>query len=255
MTETYLRCKAPQCNKTPGNITARMARARLEYRLRHDPISVYKFSCDKCKKTSTYSLEEIVALIPPDDRPKPLPHDYFWAHILYELAAWKNPDHRAFFGSRVLVQRLLTESDKNWYGMLKSTSPYAPTLEIGNYVRGGPRSNYELCLFVVVDGKQVPIPRPEQIPRSISFGTFVSPRDNDNELLCANLACSNPICNHIFSTMTFTRFQDAIAREQLDEAAFDEVTFMPTLTLECPVCGTCRVIDESSFEGLFKERD
>jgi hypothetical protein len=208
----------------------------------------------KCKKVSKYTYEQIVGLLPPDKRPQPLPFDHFWAYMLFDLGSWKNKDYRARLGGRVLIQRLTSEPGGDWYGILKSESPYAPTLKIGNYLKGKPRGGFNVCLFVIENNNPVPIPQPPQIPKTISFGLFVSPKENDEELQCANIFCSNPSCHHVYSTMTHTKFTEMINQTQLDEDAYDEVTVQPTIKLECPVCGTERIIDEGSFEGLYKEK-
>jgi hypothetical protein len=253
MANIYLSCKSPKCNSTPKDIEVGTARALFEYRLQYDPKYIFHLPCTKCKKVTQYTYDQIVSLLPPEKRPQTLAHDHFWAYMLFDLKLWKSKDHRAQLGARVLVQRLTSEPNGAWYGTLKSASPYAPTLMVGNYIKGQPRGNFEICLFVIEDGHQVPIPKPLEIPKSISFGLFISPKDNNSELLCANIFCSNPSCHHIFSTITYTKFSALIGQEQLDEEAYDELTVLPTLKLQCPVCGTSRVIDETSFDNLYKE--
>jgi hypothetical protein len=86
---------------------------------------------------------------------------------------------------------------------------------------------------------------------------FVSPKDNDGNFLFVNIACSNPSCNHVYSAMTYTKFKEMVAqaqKDQTDDSLYDEETYLPTLLLECPACGISRVIDESSFDGLYKEK-
>jgi hypothetical protein len=253
MSETYLFCNTPNCRTAPGKITVSTARALFEYRLRYDPKYLFLLTCSKCKKNTKFTYEDIVGLLPPEKRPQPLAFDHFWAYVLFDLEAWKSKENRAQLGGRVLIQRLTSEASGDWYGILKSVSPYAPTLKPGDYLKGRPRGKYEICLSVIETGTPVPIPQPPQIPKTASFGLFVSPKANDSKFLCANISCSNPSCHHIFSAMTYTKFSALILREQLDEDSYDEVSFQPTLKLECPVCGTERVIDESSFEGLYKE--
>lgn len=253
MPENYLFCKTPNCLTAPEKITVSSARALFEYRLRYDPKYSFRLPCGKCKKKSTFTYEEIVGMLPPEKRPHPLPYDHFWAYVLFDVESWKSKENRAQLGGRVLIQRLTSEAGGDWYGILKSVSPYAPTLNIGDYLKGKPRCKYEICLFVINAGTPMPIPQPLKIPKTPSFGLFVSPKASDSEFLCANLFCSNPSCHHIFSTMTYTKFSAMILREQLDEGSYDEISFQPTITLECPVCGTERIIDESSFDGLYKE--
>jgi hypothetical protein len=253
MPETLVYCKTPNCRTAPGKIPVSTARALIEYRLRYDPKYLFMLPCDTCKKKSKITYEEVIGLLPPEKRPQPLPFDHFWAYVLFDLESWKNKENRAQLGGRVLVQRLTSEAGGDWYGILKSVSPYAPTLKIGDYLKGRPRGRYEICLSIIEAGTPAPIPQPPKIPKTTSFGLFVSPKADDSEFLCANIFCSNPSCHHIFSTMTYTKFSALILREQLDEGSYDEVSFQPTIKLECPVCGTERIIDESSFEGLYKE--
>ena len=85
---------------------------------------------------------------------------------------------------------------------------------------------------------------------------FVSSKENEGDFLFANIACSNPSCNHVYSAMTYTKFKEMVAQAQnegKDEVLYDAVTHFPTLLLECPSCGVSRVIDEGSFDGLYKE--
>lgn len=253
ISDGYLSCATPGCKNTPSDITAKTAYAICEYQLRYNPRFTLNLECEVCRRRTKYTYEQIISLMPPEGRPKPLPHDHFWAFILLEVDTWKGVDNRAFVGDRVLVQRLHTEPNKTWYGTLKSTSLYAPSLIIGNYVKGAPWGRYEQCLFVIEDGNPNPIPRPAPIPRSSSFGMFLSPKQNDEDLLCANIFCSNPSCNHIFSTMTYKKFKE-LARRDLEHAhLFDKDSF-PIVTLQCDVCGISRIIDERSFDGLFKEK-
>ncbi len=255
MSEAFLPCGTPECNNTPHNLPISEARARFEYRLRYDPKYIFRLDCDKCGKPTQFTYDQILGMLLRQKRPTPMPFDHFWAYILFELKVWKDRDQRAFLGGRVLVQRLLVESGGDWYGTLKSRSPYAPSLQLGSYVKGRPRGNYEICISVVEDGQPKPIPAPPRIPRTKSFGMFVSPRDDDGNFLFANIACSNPSCNHVYSAMTYTKFKEMIAQaqqEQTGDALYDDETYLPTLLLECPACGISRVIDEGSFEGLYK---
>jgi hypothetical protein len=254
MIETFLSCMTPGCTATPQNIPPGVARAQFEYRQRNDKKYLYRLDCDVCKKTVTFTYEQILRQVPAAQRPKPLAHDQFWAFILFELESWKNKDLRAYLGDRVLVQRLLVEADKSWYGTVSTDTPYAPSLLIGSHVKGKPRGDLEICLFMMEGSEQKPLPRAPQIPKSSSFGLFLSPRDDESRIQCANIYCGNPSCHHIYSTMTYTKFTELIAKEQLDESSFDEVTLQPSITLECPVCGVRTVIDEGSFDGLFKEQ-
>ena len=255
MSEAFLLCSDPACNNTPQHITVSEARARFEYRLRYDPNYIFHFQCDKCAKTTLFTYDQILGLLPLQKRTKPRPHDLFWAYILFELKVWRDRDQRAFLGGRVLVQRLLVEPGGDWYGTIKTRSPYAPSLQIGSYVKGRLRGDHEICLSVVEDGNAKPLPVPPKIPRTRSFGMFVSSKENDGIFQFANIACSNPSCNHVYSAMTFTKFKEMVNQaqnEQADDSLYDDETYLPTILLECPACGISRVIDEGSFDGLYK---
>jgi len=263
MAEQFLPCKNPECGKVSRTVTLSAARAISEYHVRRNPGYIYGLQCNYCADVSSYTHDEILRLIPRDMRMGPLPADNFWAYLLFELDVWKRQAWRVYLGDRILVRRLHTDATGSWYGEVLKTSPYVPVLKTGDYVSGRPRRNFELCLFMIEGNAQKAVPRPMPIPRGSSFGMFLSPRQNDEELLCANVMCANPSCSQIFSTMTHARFLELVAKKHqqqeeidLDVEAFDVEQFgidvMPTVMLECPLCGTTRVVDEQSFDGLFK---
>jgi hypothetical protein len=251
--EELLPCATPDCKSTPSDITPKAAHAIAEYQLRYNPKFTLNLECDVCGRRSRYPDEKILAFLPLKNRPKPLPADYFWAFILIELDSYKSAENHAYLGDRVLVQRLLSEPNGTWYGTLKSTSPYAPTLKIENYIKGAQQGSYAVCLAVMEGETPKPIPKPDPIPRSSSFAMFLSPKNNEQELTCANVFCSNPSCSFIYSTMTFKKFKK-MAKRDIEYAHLYDKHTLPIVKLECDVCGIARIIDARSFDELYKER-
>jgi hypothetical protein len=254
MTVQYLPCATPGCNATPYMIAPRVALAIIEYQLKYYPAYRLKLSCDRCGGTTSYSREEILGFIPPDERPKPLPFDHFWVYVLLEFKAWKVKNQRAFLADRMLVQRLFTDPNKNWYGTLRSTSPCAPSLTAGSTVKGRPWSQYELCVHVMEDGLPKPLPRPERLAKSNSYAMFIATRQDDvtlGELQCANVCCSNPSCGFLFGSMTYDVFKDVAAPVREAAPVYDTGT-LPIATVECEACGTMRIIDERTFVNMYR---
>jgi hypothetical protein len=174
MAEVCLPCSTPECNSTPQhiNITVSEARARFEYRLRYDPKYIFRLECDKCGRPTHFTYEQILSLLPQNKRPKPMPHDHFWAYLLFELKVWKDGP-RAFLGGRVLVQRLLVEPGGDWYGTSSRDLPM-PRPRRSARVAGRPRGNTRSASVI----EQEPETRSSAIqdPRTRSFGMFVSPK-------------------------------------------------------------------------------
>jgi len=249
-----LPCKTPGCHSTLNRMPAHLARAVIEYQSQYRPGYQLRSLCEGCGQTSNYAYDEVMSLISPEQRPKPLQHDHFWAYILIEFKTSLSSEQRTYLSDRVLVQRLYAEPDKSWYGLLKSTSPYAPSLKNDSYVKGRPWGNYEICQFVVENGNPTIIERPPVIARTSSYAIFVNSKNADNgseELLCAHISCSNPSCPCIYSTITYEKFKKLAAPASATQQYYDTGT-MPVVTLHCEVCGTSRIIDERAFNGLFR---
>jgi hypothetical protein len=254
MTVQYLPCATPGCNATPYMIAPRVALAIIEYQLKYYPEYVLKLSCDRCGRTTRYEYEEILGFLPPDKRPKALPFDHFWAYVLLEFKAWKVKNQRAFLADRMLVQRLFTEPNKNWYGTLKSTSLFAPGLPAGSTVKGWPWSQYELCIHVMQGTIPSPLPRPEHLSKANNCAIFIATAPDDGslgELLCANVSCSNPSCGFLYGQMTYDVFKD-IATPVREAAPVYNTGTRPIVTLECEACGSFRIIDERTFINLYR---
>jgi hypothetical protein len=222
------------------------ARALLEYNLRNNPAATFTLACDRCGLESRYSYAEILALLDPQRRPQPLPADRHWALVLYELATAETMEHRGFFAERVLVTTQTRTSDA-WTGTLLSTSTFAPSLRPGAQIGGPTVSMFLVCEWWLSGRHQVSIPV-EGVPKGSVFGIFFGSKGRRLvDLQTANLFCSNPSCNYVFNpTYSQVKAMLADAREKPIAA---ETT--PTLMFTCELCGTSRVVDESSFNGLF----
>jgi hypothetical protein len=246
-------CKTPGCENTPQNMPVRIARAVIEYHA-GEPGYTLRATCDRCNRVSEYAYSEVLERIPQDKRPKPLQQDHFWAFVLIEFKTSRSAEQRTFLSDRLLMQRLYVDPDRSWYGILQSTSSYAPALKLHSYVQGRPWNGYEICRSVVGEGQPKPIPRPDKVVRTSSYAIFVAEQHADNEeeeLLCANVCCSNPSCNIIFSTITYEKFKKVAAPAPATMPYYGTGD-LPIMTLFCEVCETARIIDEKTFAGLFK---
>jgi len=251
MQTDYLPCKTHTCQSTANAIEPRVARAIIEYHARTKPGYVLRSSCERCNKTTTYTYDEVLDRIPSDKRPRPLQHDHFWAYVLIEFKTSKSAEQRTFLGDRLLIQRLFVEPDNSWYGILQSASPYAPSLQRGDYLKGAPWGQHQICRFVVQDNIPKPIPRPDKLVRTSSYAIFVADTGTAGVLLCANIACANPSCGFLYGTMTYEKFTKIAVLAHVTMPYYGTGD-KPIITLHCELCETTRIIDEESFEGAFK---
>jgi hypothetical protein len=53
--------------------------------------------------------------------------------------------------------------------------------------------------------------------------------------------------------MTYKKFKE-LARRDLEHAHLFDKDSLPIVMLQCDVCGISRILDERSFDGLFKEK-
>ncbi len=192
-------CLTPGCGATPLNIEPSVARAMMEYNLRDDPTFKLKLHCERCQKTSDYSSDEVIRLIPVERRPQPLSANHFWGLFLLEIATADSMAERAFFGERLQLE-LLRHRDDLLEARLHGRSQFAPTLDPGSILVCGSWGSFQVCLYLVDGDHMVEIPRISQMPRNAIFGMFFSSKHGSNShLKAANLFCSNPSCGYIFT--------------------------------------------------------
>jgi hypothetical protein len=239
-------CRNPSCGNTPLNIEVGQARALLEYNLRNNPAALFTLSCDRCGLQSAYNYSDILALIDPQHRPEPLPASRQWAILLYELTTADTMDYRGFFGERILVEPVGRVPDA-WRGILLGASQFAPSLAAGAHVGGPVVSTFLVCEWWDSGRVKTAIPV-TGVPKGSVFSIFYgNKRGQLVELQTANLFCSNPSCQYVFSP-TYSRVKDMLAEASEKPLAADSTL---TLMFTCELCGTSRVVDEASFDGLF----
>ena len=198
---------------------------------------------------SSYDYPMIVSLTPKELCPQPLPDDCAWAIVLLELPTADDMPQRAFFGERVLVERL-AEGTASWSGHLASQSQLAPTLRVGEIVGGRPFNRHRVCEGVVRDNRVTALTL-DPPSSGLDVATFLVPKAGATHMLqCASVECANPSCAHYFS-LTHSQFT-----EQLNAVAATVPQYgngaSGYLIAKCELCQTSKVIDEKAFATLFK---
>lgn len=243
----FVPCLSPGCGSTPFQMPPGVARAQIEYFLRDDPAFQLKLTCDRCGRESRYSLDAVVAMLPASRRPRPLPADSLWAYLLLEVETAPTMSERCFLSERALVWRHSVSAGRA-LGEMKAPSALAPGLASGDVVTLASWGKYPVVMGVLRGGKEQPIPFNTTAAQSNAIGGFFASK-RDGELLPANLFCSNPSCAMVFS-LRYSEFTAAVERSRHQSAAIGATEAM--ILLSCEVCGTSRVVDERSFEGVFK---
>lgn len=204
--------------------------------------------CVRCGKQNAYRYEEILSLLPPERRPRPLPSDFVYAIALVMLPRPEISDGDYFMGERLLVE-VTDGSSEQWTGILKSASGLAPLLPVDSILEGGFMSGFTMiCGYVDNEGsKPLPIELPE--PGTLDTGFFCMPDNAPGTLLPANLFCSNPSCPHIFGPY----YSQAVAmlEEHKDVGWFLGVDELINAFV-CERCGMTRLVKLQSYNGLYK---
>jgi len=242
----FVPCRNASCANTPLNVELGQARALLEYELRNNPAAAFTLTCDHCGVESRYGYSEILGLIDPQRRPRPLPAGQQWALVPYELPTADTMEYRGFLAERVLVEVARRMPDA-WTGTLLGPSLLAPSLRPGAQVGGPAVSTFLICEWWMFGQHEVAIPI-EGVPKGSVFGIFFGNKGRRLvDLQTANLFCSNPSCSFVFSP-THSQVKQMLAGAREKPIAADTT---PNLMFTCELCGTSRVVDESSFTGLF----
>ncbi|MEO8326014.1 MAG: hypothetical protein ABI618_09205 [Nitrospirota bacterium] len=171
-----------------------------------------------------------------------------------ELEIASTMEDRAFFGERILI-KISDEKNGSWTGRTLRESQFAPSLNIGSEVCGGIFSGFYVCQYFLSSNEWIELPY-KDMPKNSIFGLFFVPKEgNVTNLQGANLFCSNPSCETIFS-LTYSELKKEIENQEgklstdplLLAAGINEFTAV----LSCELCGNCRIVDLKSFDGLFK---
>lgn len=246
MSQRFVPCRNEFCRNTPLNVEVGQALAFIEYNLRNNPAASFTVLCDHCGIESSYTYSEILGFIEPQRRPRPLPRGQQWAILLYEIETADTMEHRGFLAERVLVEVVECMPDA-WTGILLAPMQFAPSVYPGTHVGGPVVSSFLVCEWWVSGQSRMAMPI-EGVPKGSVFGIFFGNKGmHFVELQTANLFCSNPSCNFVFSP-THSQVTSMLA-EASQKPNSDDTT--PNLMLTCNLCGISRVVDESSFDGLF----
>jgi hypothetical protein len=243
----FVPCLSPGCANTPLQMPPSVARAQIEYFLRDDPAFQLRLPCDRCGRESRYSLDAVNAMIPLSRRPRPLPSDNIWAYLLLELETSPTMSERCFLGERVRVRRR-SVSAGHALGEMMALSALAPELASGDVITLSSWGKYPVLVGVLRAGKEQPIHFNTSATQSNAVGAFFASKLN-GVLQPGNLFCSNPSCAMVFS-LRYSEFTSAVERSQHNSAAIGATTAM--IILSCEVCGTSRVVDNRSFDDVFK---
>lgn len=244
----YVPCLTPGCGGTLLQVSPSAARALVEYHLRDDPTFQLKVSCDRCGRESRYSLDSIAGIIAPSRRPRPLRADEVVLVLLAELDTAPEMEHRAFLGERILARRLSAVGKDARLAELSTGSALAPSLLPGDAVRFSHWGAFPVGTTVIRAGEEMPIAI-DLGAISNAIGCFFVPKADPGHLLAGNVFCSNPSCCMVFA-LTYSQYEAAVQRARVQASALSAAA--AELMLTCVPCGTSRVVDERSFDGLLK---
>lgn len=208
--------------------------------------NVYQEQCARCGRNNQMSAAEIEALLPPQQRPRPLLSGERMAHVLKEIpSSMQGMD--GFLGEQIRVRDFQTNG-KKWIGVAADTTLFAPSLTVGTQVGGANHGVVLDATSVLRAGiwveLQVTLP-----PRGNSMAApYVRLHDASGKILPMTPTCANPSCVLRFS-ITFKQFRDA-SRTLSKEAPTGT---RPTVLMTCNRCGSSRVITDSTFDDLFSE--
>jgi len=244
----FVPCLTPACGATPLRISPSLARAQIEYSLRDNPASQFKFVCGDCGRESRYTLDAIVAMIPSEQRPKPLRADEAIVLLLVELNTDDAMADHAFLGERTLVRRRRQVGAAPGLGEILVRPAMAQSLSPGEVVRFGKWGEFDVATSVVRHGDEVPLDV-NLGAKSNAIGCFFASKAGQSGLRAGNLFCSNPSCCVVFG-VTYSEFLSTIHHVETRAPQLGAQSAQVLLT--CGVCGTSRVVDERSFEGVVK---
>ena len=190
-------------------------------------------------------------MVDPDLLPGRLPLSHHWAILLVRLKSSEDMEEMAFFGERVLVGVEECEENLLWTGRLLRKSQFAPSLEVGAALKGIFSNGFHVIHKVQVDsGYEAILNKVESIPRGSFFSMFFASKEGQFlDLKAANIFCANPSCPMVFSK-TWSQREDDLrsAGPKLKNLGADDSITIWT----CNICGTSRVVDQTSFDELFK---
>ena len=245
--DSLLYCKTPGCVTTPFNFVASVARAHLEADLLADPKATFKFDCSICSQTTSFTMQELTALIPVKSRPRPCPKGEFWAFVLMEIPLSGSKADGANFGEPVYCY-LLQETGTEWQAKCLSASKFLQPLGVNDLLSGTKKGGFNIVTGVLREGRREPLPLVSGLPKNSEFAVFfIDKQDPKGLLRPASLFCSNPICSYPFR-MTHTEWLHNCQKARQSTPDLVDLKYESSIT--CPRCGTSRMVNENSFHGM-----
>lgn len=232
---TLIPCTTPGCSATPHQLPPTVGLAVVEHGIQSEPGFVLKLPCRDCGRTNRYTYMQLLSMVPPERRPG-VPHLYqHWVFVLDYYSPQENSPDNVLIGDRILA-RLRRSDGKWWSGSARGQSAFEPGISPGTRIEGEVHNGYRTVMFAASgEGMRGIGGGRDWIPDDSIF-TIVYEADS-GELQFDNTFCSNPTCEWIFKK-TWSEIQ-----EEMPPGHSKGVR----LTVECPLCGWARVIDEQSF--------
>jgi hypothetical protein len=166
---------------------------------------------------------------------------------MIEFPTADNMPDRFFLGEMIYCY-LIQERGTEWHAKLLSGSKYLKPLAANDLLIGTRSGGFNMVTGLLREGNRERPPVVSEVPKSDSGAFFLSKKDSKEPLRTATLFCANPICFYPFA-MTHTQWLKR-SQENDQKAASMGDGFKARGTIECPKCGTCRVVNEDSFRGM-----
>lgn len=240
-------CRSPSCVGVMPHMTISAALALAAYAGSKGGEREIQLHCQRCGRTTTYSYDDVLSLLPPERRPHHLPPGFVLAIALLPIASPQQSHEDFYLGERLLVE-LTGEGPDEWLGLLRSQSGLSPSLDLESVVGGGFLNGLPVIYGHIIDAKAFPLPFAEPGPGTLDTGLFCAAHGDLATLRSANLFCTNPSCPHIFGPY-FSQAK-AIIEQQRGTGARPSSDGIALIS--CERCGMTRVLSMESYDDLYK---
>lgn len=239
-------CKHEDCLFEQTTIPIQVGLAIIRYNLKTNARYTLELRCESCDKLSTYSLAEILELIPTSQQPQEAPEGISFPLVLHKLNAPPGLNHPSF--GEILKAKVLVNEQGQFRAELLSKSILFPNLEIGTLVNCSTLNGIPIIeSFLNSTNYWQPV-RPEMPKKNNGFGMFFLMEDaKQGNLVSANVKCSNPSCTYIFSK-TAKELRQLLNTYVTNIVGFDEKYF----GMECPRCNCCTIITKKVIDELYQ---
>lgn len=226
-------CTTTGCGAAPNQIPPTVGLAIVEHGIRSDPAFVLKLPCDACGRTSRYTFMKLLSMVPPERRPGVLGVGHEWVFVLRQVATLED-GRNVLVGDRILARTRMRR--KGWVGRALGKSAFEPRITPGSGLAGTYQSGWRRVLAFKSGGQAQRLsPIRNRFPEESVFAIVYE--GSDGSLAFDNALCSNPVCSWIFKK-TWSEMREDLSTG-LGSGARP--------TVECPLCGWARVLDEESF--------